>query len=74
MADSSTIVESVRISPEDVKARMEAGEDMTVLDVRGRKAWETSGQRIRGDIRVDPEHFRVDPAWPKNRLTVAYCT
>jgi hypothetical protein len=75
MAQSrSTVGRKLRIFREDVKARLVGGEALTVLDVRGEKAWESSGEKIRGAIRVSPEHFRVDPAWPKDRLTVAYCT
>jgi hypothetical protein len=58
----------------DVKARLDAGEPATFLDVRGQQAWEGSPFKIRGAIRVAPAEFRVDTAWPKDRLTVTYCT
>ncbi len=66
--------QSLRIRPEDLKTRLDAGESVTILDVRAPKAWESSDERIPGDIRVDPEHVPTPPPWPKDRLTVTYCT
>ena len=34
--------ESLRIRPEDVKARLDAGESVTILDVRSPQAWQSS--------------------------------
>ena len=61
-----------RVRPEDVKRRLESGEPAIVLDVRGRKAWEFSDLTIRNAVRPDPEQFRVDPSWPRDRLLVVY--
>jgi hypothetical protein len=63
-----------RISAEEVAARLEAGQPITVLDARSRQAWTDSGLRVRDDIRVDRNHLRIEPSWPKDRLTVVYCT
>ncbi len=69
---SQTTARSLRIDPEEVKRRLDSGESMTVLDVRAPKAWESSDVKFRGAIRVDPQHLRIDPSWPKNQLTVVY--
>ncbi len=69
---STTAAKSLRISAEDFKARVEAGEAVTVLDVRNPHAWDDSAEKIRGAVRVDPAKFPANPAWPKDRLTVAY--
>ena len=69
---SSTTAGTLRISPEDLKARLQAGTPVTILDVRNPKAWESSNVKIRGARRVEAEKFRVDPSWPKNQLTVVY--
>jgi hypothetical protein len=61
-----------RISVDDVRTMLDAGRPVTILDVRSPHAYGSGQERIRGDIRVDPEHFRVDPAWPKDRPTVVY--
>lgn len=74
MSTGTTAVENVRINADDLKARLEAGEPVTILDVRGTRPWEESDIKIRSAIRVDPYQFRVDPSWPKDRLTVTYCT
>jgi len=70
---SSAAVESVRIDVNDLKERLEAGEAVTILDVRGTEPWEQSTAKIQGALRLDPYHFHIDPSWPKDRLTVAYC-
>jgi rhodanese-related sulfurtransferase len=72
--NNAIAVESARIDAADLKARMEASEPVTVIDVRGKEPWESSDIKVRGAIRVDPYHFRIDPSWPKDRLTVLYCT
>ena len=71
---NSTVYENARISPEDVKTRLEDLEALTVLDVRGERSWESSGEKIRGAVRLSPENFHVDPSLPRDWLTVAYCT
>lgn len=70
----TTQTASLRIGPEDLRNRLEAGEQATILDVRNPQAWESSGEKIQGAVHVDPENFRADPVWPRDRLTVAYCT
>jgi rhodanese-related sulfurtransferase len=72
MAAPMTSAQSQRIDAAELKERMEAGEACTVLDGRAPQAWESSAVKIRGAIRVDPHDFRVDPSWPKDRLTVVY--
>ena len=64
-------VGDLRVRPEDIKRRLESGEPVIVLDVRGRKAWESSDLKIRNAVRADPEHFRADPSWAKDRLLVS---
>ena len=73
MATSAT-AQSLRISPADLKDRLEAGEPATILDTRNPHAWQSSDVKIRGAVRVDAHDLHVDPGWPKDRLTVAYCT
>jgi hypothetical protein len=64
----------IRISAEEVVARLQAGQPMTVLDARSRQAWSESRLRLRGDLRIDRDHLHIDLSWPKDRLTVVYCT
>jgi hypothetical protein len=62
----------LRISPEDLKARLDGGESVTILDARAPAAWQSSDERIPGDVRVNPQHLPTPPPWPKDRLTVTY--
>lgn len=64
--------EEVRIGAAEVRARLEAGEPMTILDVRNDRPWEASPVKVRSAIRVRPADFSIDPAWPKSQLTVVY--
>ncbi len=64
--------QSLRISAEELRTRLESGEAATLLDARGPKDWEASPDTIRGAIRINPTHFHIDPSWPNHQLTVVY--
>ncbi len=66
--------QSLRMSVEDFKHHYDANESVTVLDARADDAWKSSELKIVGAIRVNPKHVVRDASWPKDRLTVAYCT
>ena len=64
-----------RMSVEELKRRMDAGEDITVIDTRNPQAWEQSDTKIPGAIRVPLDHPGESlPRKPKERAIVAYCT
>jgi rhodanese-related sulfurtransferase len=71
---ATTTGQAARISPRELKSRMDAGEPATILDVRNPKAWDSSDVKIRGAVRVSPDQPMVDSPWPKDWLTVVYCT
>lgn len=69
------MAEAPRITVDELKKRMEAGEDFTVIDVRKPEAWAESDTAIQEAIRVpldklDENLSRI----PKSRAVVAYCT
>ncbi|HWM90636.1 MAG TPA: hypothetical protein VN493_07705 [Thermoanaerobaculia bacterium] len=68
--------ETLKISPGEVRRRLERGESATVLDVRGRSAYARSGERIEGDLRA--EGTRGLPGMldrlPRDGWILAYCT
>jgi hypothetical protein len=68
----TTTPRTLRISAQDLRARLDSGTPVTVLDVRSQKAWENSNEKLPGAVRVAPEQFQVNASWPKDRLTVAY--
>jgi rhodanese-related sulfurtransferase len=69
------MMESVRISKEDVKRRMDAGEQIVFLDTRSDDAWRKADAQIPGSQRVPPDAVEqhLDEI-PRDRLIVPYCT
>jgi hypothetical protein len=65
-------VADVRISAIELKSRLDSGESVTIIDVRNDHAWESSPLKIRGAERIRPADWRIDPSWPKDRLTALY--
>jgi rhodanese-related sulfurtransferase len=64
-----------RITVEELKSRMDAGEDFTVIDVRHPNAWAESDTMLPEAIRVPPDKLEENlPRIPKNKPVVAYCT
>ena len=72
MASSAQAGASVRIAPEEVKRHLSAGEAVTFLDSRNPSAWAASNVKIPGAVNIDAGQLRVDPQWPRERLTVVY--
>jgi rhodanese-related sulfurtransferase len=63
----------LRMSVEELLARLEAGQPVSILDARNDEDWGGSGVKVRGALRVP--HGQVPAgSLPKDRLTVAYCT
>jgi rhodanese-related sulfurtransferase len=67
-----TQAQALGIGVEEAIRRLESGQPVLVLDVRSPGAWESGCTKIQGAIRIPPEHFEIDPSWPKNRFTLAY--
>jgi hypothetical protein len=67
--------ETLKMTPAEVRRRLREGENVTVLDTRGRAAHARSNERIEGDLRVEgtrglPEMVGELPrGW-----ILAYCT
>ncbi len=66
-------VAAPRIEPMVLLAQMDSGETLVVLDARTPDKWAASTERIQGDVRIDREQLKVDPAWSKDELIVVYC-
>jgi rhodanese-related sulfurtransferase len=64
-----------RITVDELKKRMEAGEDFTVIDVRNPQAWAESDTQIPEAIRMPLDNLDENlPRIPKDKPVVAYCT
>ena len=69
------MADAPRITVEELKRRMEAGEDFTVIDVRNPQAWAESDTQIPEAIRLPSDELDENlPRIPKDRPVVAYCT
>jgi rhodanese-related sulfurtransferase len=69
MADAS------RVTVDELKRRMDAGEDFTIIDTRNPQAWAESDTMIPEAIRVPVEKLEENlPRISKSRAVVAYCT
>ena len=64
-----------RITKEELKAKMDKGEDILILDVRTGASYNGSNVKIKGAMRFAPND--VD-AWsknlPKDKEIITYCT
>lgn len=69
------MAEAPRMTVGELKRRMEAGEDFTIIDTRNPQAWAESETMIPEAIRVPVDELeqKLSPI-PKNRPVVAYCT
>jgi rhodanese-related sulfurtransferase len=69
------MADAPRITVQELKKRMEAGEDFTIIDVRNAEAWSRSDTMIPEAIRVPLDHLEGNlPRISKGRSVVAYCT
>ena len=67
--------EAPRITVDELRHRLDAGEDFTIIDVRNPQAWTQSDTMIPEAIRVPLDDFeRHLSQIPKNRPVVTYCT
>jgi len=71
-------MEVPRITVHELKAMMDKGESITILDVRQSSAYSTSSKKIKGAVYLDPNN---DPAimefvktLDKDSPIVTYCT
>jgi hypothetical protein len=63
---------AVRISADAVKARWQAGEPLTVIDVPKQTAWQIRDGRIGEGVPIDLQTLRPDVLGPADQLTVVY--
>jgi rhodanese-related sulfurtransferase len=74
-AKEALMADAPRITAEELKRRMDAGEDFTVIDTRNPKAWAESDTVIPEAIRVPLDELEQNlPRIPRGRPVVAYCT
>lgn len=68
-------MEATRVTVDEIKARMDRGEEFTFIDSRNSKAWEEAKTKLPGAIRVpvnEAEQYLAQI--PGGRTAVIYCT
>ena len=64
-----------KITVEDVRARLDRGEDIFFVDTRNPKAWGEAKTKLPGAIRVPADQVEQHLAdIPRDRTIVVYCT
>jgi rhodanese-related sulfurtransferase len=69
------MADDLRISADELRRRMEAGEEFTIIDVRNPHAWADATDMAAGAIRISLDD--ADEAIgliPRNKPIVTYCT
>jgi len=67
--------DSLRITVDDVRKRMEAGEEFIFVDTRNPEAWSQSDMKLPKAIRVPLDSLDENLSKiPKDRPIVTYCT
>ena len=67
--------DDLRITVDELRKRMDEGEDFTLIDTRNPQAWGGSGEKLPDAIRVPLDALEQSISRiPKDRPAVAYCT
>jgi membrane protein DedA with SNARE-associated domain len=69
------LLEKSRITPPEVKAMLDAGHEIAIVDLRSDFSFETDGVKIPGSIHIPPRNFEARyKEIPQGRPVVMYCT
>jgi hypothetical protein len=63
-----------RITPEELKQKLDSGEEVMIIDVRHALDFEADPYLIPGTLRIPSEQLESYPEVPKDREVVVYCT
>lgn len=64
-----------RISPEELKNQLDAGEDVLIIDLRDQLDFEANPQLLPNAVRIAPEQLEEDhEELPRDRDLILYCT
>jgi rhodanese-related sulfurtransferase len=67
--------DNVRITLNELRKRMDAGEQFTFIDTRNPQAWGESDEKVPGALRMTLNDFQNHfSELPRNKPIVAYCT
>ena len=68
-------MEATRVTTDEVKERMDRGEQFTFVDTRNPQAWGEADAKLPGAIRVPADEVgqHLDEI-PRDRAVITYCT
>jgi len=68
-------MEATRVTVDEVKERMDRGEEFTFVDTRNPKAWAEAETTLPGAIRIPADEVKehLDQI-PRDRTVITYCT
>jgi rhodanese-related sulfurtransferase len=70
-----TVVEATRVTVEEVKERMQRGEQFTFVDTRNPQAWDEAETKLPGAVRIPADEVEQHLAEiPRDRVVITYCT
>ena len=68
-------MEATRITVDEVKQRLDRGEEFAFIDSRNDQAWADADEKLPGAIRVPAKELeRHLDQIPKDRAVIVYCT
>ena len=68
-------MEATRVMPDEIKERMDRGEQFAFLDVRNPTAWGEADTKLPGAIRVPADEVQQHlNEIPHDRAVITYCT
>jgi len=68
-------MEATRVTVDEVRERMDRGEQLAFVDTRNAKAWAESNKKIAGAIRVPSDKLLEHLSEiPHDRTVITYCT
>jgi rhodanese-related sulfurtransferase len=68
-------VEATRVTVDEVRERMERGEQFTFVDTRNPHAWGEAETKLPGAIRVPADELEQHlEEIPRDRAVITYCT
>jgi rhodanese-related sulfurtransferase len=68
-------MEATRITTDEMRERLNRGEEFTFVDTRNPKAWGESDQKLPNAIRVPADELAQHlNEIPKDRTVITYCT
>ena len=64
-----------RITPEELKRKLDAGEDLVVVDLRSSVEFEAEGDKLPGALKMSPDEIeKRHQEIPRERDIILYCT